>query len=94
VGLNDVGLDMVDLDGGDAEGEHNLFLGDEALVLAPGSGASGDDDHRGRRGQPTAMTPDGGRSAANLTAGNATEDATGEIGRRLLAGERVFEFLF
>jgi hypothetical protein len=85
-----MGLDVVDFDGGDAEGEHDLFFGDEALVLAPGGGASGDDDNRGGGGQPAAVTPDRGRSAT----GNATKDATGEIGRRVLTGERVLEFLF
>src|ERR1019366_8283170 len=89
-GLLDVGLDVVDCNGGDAEGEHDLFLGDEALVLAPGGCASRDDDDRGGGGQPAAVTPDRERRAT----ANAMEDAIGEIGRRVLAGERVFEFLF
>jgi hypothetical protein len=84
-----MGLDMVDFDGGDAEGEHDLFFGDEAFVLAPSGGASGDDDDSGG-GQPAAVTPDRGRSAA----ADATENAIGEMGRRILAGQRVFEFLF
>jgi len=85
-----MGLDVVDFDGGDAEREHDFLFGFDALVLAISGGASHDDDDRSGSGQPAAVAPDWGRSAA----ANATQDAAGEIGRRILTSERVLEFLF
>jgi hypothetical protein len=63
-------------------------------MFAPGGCASRDDDDSGSGGQPAALTPDRGRSAAPAITANAGEDAAGETGRRVLAAERVFEFLF
>jgi len=85
-----VGLDVVDFNSGNAEGEHDLFLGDLALMFAPGGGAPGDDDDGGSGGQPAAVSPAGRR----LAAAHSVQDATGEAGRRVNASERILEFLF